>query len=1053
MIHKTKKTRKTGIIEWCMRYHNIVLMVVGFLMVFGIFGLQNMKKNEFPDFTIRQGVVVAAYPGATAQQLEDEVAKPLEDYIFSYKEVNKKKTTTTCQDGMVMMKVQLNDELNDKEAFWAKFKHGINTFKSQLPSGVLAVIVNDDFGDASALLITMESEDKTYRELSDYMDDLKDRLRSVESVGRMTVSGMQKEQISVVLDADRLSHYALNEQTLAINLMTKGFTTTGGTVKTGENDVPIYVSRSFNSLRDVQDMIVMSTPDGQVVRLKDIADVKKEYPKPASIIENNGKKCLLLSIEMKKGKDIVAMGKEVKEILADFQETLPKEVSTFTITDQSKVVGDSIENFLHELIIAIVAVVIVVMLLMPMRVALVAASTIPISIFISLGLFSVMDLELNTVTLAALVVTLGMIVDNSIVIIDSYLERIADGQPRWQASIDSAAEFFKSIFSATLAISITFFPFLLTTTGQIHDFLLSFPWSVSAILLISLLVAEFVVPFLQYRFITRPVVKKEGSKPSALDRLQARYESLVDWCFDHKRTVMGIGAGSIAAGIFLMTLLHVTLMPRAERNQFAVEIYMPTGTSLERTGNVADSLAHILKKDSRIVSVAVFKGTSSPRFSVSYAPQMGGSNYAQFIVNTTGDKETRQLLNEYAPQYSTAFTGAVVKFKELDYNEAANPIEVRISGNNYSDLKTVGDSVLSILHADGNCVIPRTDFSEPLPAVRIDLDEDGASRLGITNLGVESALAMQYGSGITIGSEWDHSTNSGRAYDIPVVLRGNKADSAALNSIEDAKLVALGGIGGAVPLRQVAKVTPIWQDGKLQRRNGIRTLTVIADLKRGVNATEATDKVIRSVSRLTLPEGVSISYGGTLEHNNETGPTMAMSLLVATLMIFMILVFHFKRIKLAALMLGCLTLCLFGTATGLLVTQTDFSVTCVLGIVALMGILVRNGIIMFDYADELRTQQNLRAAEAIKQSAKRRMRPIFLTSAAASMGVIPMIISQSGLWMPMGIVICFGTMITMLFILTVIPVAYSYVIRTKDYVEDDPDMPSEFEEVRSLGSK
>jgi len=1046
MIHKTKQTRKTTIVEWAMRYHNIVLMVVGMLMVFGIFGMQTMKKNEFPDFTIRQGVVVAAYPGATASQIENEVAKPLEDYIFSYREVNKKKTTTTCTDGLVYIKVQLNDELNDKEAFWAKFKHGVNAFKGSLPSGVLAVIVNDDFGDASALLITLESEDKTYRELNDYMDDLKDRLRTIESVGRITVTGMQKEQISVTLDPERLTHYGVTEQTLAINLFTNGFTTTGGTVKTGLNDVPVYVNRSFHSLRDVQDLIVMSTPDGQVVRLRDVADVKKEYPKATSMIENNGKKCLLLSVEMKKGKDIVAMGKEVKAALADFQRTLPAEVKTFTITDQSQVVGDSIDNFLRELIIAIVAVVIVVMLLMPMRVALVAASTIPISIFISLGLFSVMDLELNTVTLAALVVTLGMIVDNSIVIIDSYLERIADGQPRWQASIDSAAEFFKSIFSATLAISITFFPFLITMTGQMHDFVLSFPWAVSAILMVSLLVAEFVVPFLQYKFIKEPIKKANTGKPSMLDRMQLWYDKVVDSCFNHKGITIGAGVVSVIIGIFLLRQIPQNLMPQAQRNQFAVEIYMPTGTSLERTSAVADSVRNILSKDKRVVSVAVFKGASSPRFSATYAPQMGGSNYAQFIVNTTGDRDTKHILDEYTPRYTNAFPGAIVKFKELGFSEAASPVEVRISGNNYSQLKAVSDSVLQIMHADDNCLIPRTDFDQPLPSVRIDLDEEAASRLGITNLNLESTLAMRYSGGIPLGSQWDGD------YEIPVMLRSNHSDSASLTDLIDEQIPVMGGIAN-VPLRQVAKVTPTWQDGKLQRRNGVRTLTVMSDLKRGVNPGIATERLRAEIAKISLPDGVKISYGGEVANNEEKGPSIFGALIIAVFIIFMILVFHFKRIKLASFMMVCLTLCLLGTSVGLLIFSKDFGITCVLGVVALMGILVRNGIIMFDYADELREQEGLRASDAIRQSAKRRMRPIILTSAAASMGVVPMIISQSTLWMPMGIVICFGTLITMIFILTVMPVAYSLIICTKDYVEDDPDMPSEFVPVTSEISK
>lgn len=375
--------KKRSIVEWAMHYRQIVILVVCVLMAFGIYGLNEMNKNEFPDFTIRQGVVVAVYPGATAEEVEDQVTRPLEDYIFSYKEVKKSKTRSISRDGMVIVQIELNDDLNDKDEFWSKFKHGINQFKQQLPPEVLAVQVMDDFGDTSALLITMESDDKTYAELDDYMDDLKLRLRSVESVGRMTVHGMQEEQISIVLDSERLKHYGLTENSLAANLFAKGFTTTAGKLKTEDCEMPVYVSRSMNSVRDIRQMIVFSDLQGNVVRLGDVADVKREYPVADSRITNNGKKCLLLSVEMKKGQNVVKMGEEVNEVLEQFQQTLPSEVSLFKITDQSQVVGDSVETFLKELLIAIVAVVLVVVLLLPFRVAMLAASTIPITIFIS----------------------------------------------------------------------------------------------------------------------------------------------------------------------------------------------------------------------------------------------------------------------------------------------------------------------------------------------------------------------------------------------------------------------------------------------------------------------------------------------------------------------------------------------------------------------------------------------------------------------------------------------------------------------------------------------
>lgn len=1017
----TKKKRT--MVEWAMHYRQIIILTTCCLIAFGIYSLPNMRKNEFPDFTIRQGIVVAVAPGNTSEEMVEQVTKPLEDYIFSYKEVKKEKTISKSRDGIVYIQVELNDDLNNKDEFWSKFKHGIATFKSQLPSNVLAVQVIDDFGDTSALLITMESEEKTYRELDEYMDVLQERLRRIPSVGRMSVSGLRKEQISIYIDPERLSQYGLGEKTLSLALMQKGFATTGGRVNAEGYTCPIYVAKSLNTLYDVQQQIIYTDPQGNNIRLKDVARVVKEYPQMESSITNNGKKCILLSVEMKKGQNIVKMGEDINAVLDNFQKELPQDVSLFRITDQSQVVGDSVVNFLRELLIAILAVVLVVMILLPMRVALVAASTIPITIFISLGLFQAFGIELNTVTLAALIVTLGMIVDNSIVIIDSYLEMIGEGCSRWHASIRSTMHFFKSIFSATLAISITFFPFLLTTTGMIHDFLLSFPWAISIVLGVSLLVATMLVPFMQFWFIRKPLQQKAGGKSfSFLDLLQRYYNRLLDVCMAHPIYTLGIGLLSIVAGAVWLQHLPQQLMPFADRNQFAVEIFLPNGTRVEQTAEVADSLEHILRQDSRVVSVASFKGCASPRFQNSYAPQIAGSNFAQFIVNTTGNKETVELLDEYAPKYSNYFPNARIRFKQLSYSEAAYPIELRLSGENWQAVKQDAERIKEELHKIPGLILIQSDVNEPQAALNVVLHEDEASRLGISNLTVESTLAMRYNSGIPLAQVWEGD------YSIPIVLKGDNADNATLAAIGNEQIPAGNGLT-TVPLRQVADVVPAWEDGQIVRRNGIYTITVQSELQRGENGMEKTGQIQNALKDFDLSPGVSLKYGGDVEDNEDKMPPVMAGLMVAAVVIFFILVFHFKKVSIAALIFCSMLLCVFGTAAGIWIQGVDFSVTCVLGIVSLMGIIVRNGIIMIDYAEELRKTERLCVRDAIYHSARRRMRPIFLTSAAASMGVIPMILGGSGLWMPMGTVICYGTLITMLFLLTVLPAAYLLIFR------------------------
>lgn len=1013
--------KKRNIVEWAMHYRQIIILVTCCLVAFGVYSLPQMQKNEFPDFTIRQGIVIAAAPGNTVDEMVEQVTKPLEDYIFTYKEVKKEKTFSTTRDGLVFIQVELVDELNNKDEFWSKFKHGIAAFKSQLPQNVLAVQVMDDFGDTSAMLLTMESKDKTYRELSDYMDNLKDRLRNVNSVGRLTVSGERKEQISIYLDPAKLTQYGLNEQMVASQLFAKGFVTTGGRIQTPDYILPVHVDKSYNTIYDVQQQIVYSDLDGNNIRLKDIARVVKEYPHADSYIKNNGTKCILLSIEMKKGKNIVKMGEDVNKVLEEFKKEIPSEVEMYLVTNQAQVVGDSVENFLHELVIAIVAVVVVVMLLLPMRVALVAASTIPITIFISLGLFYAFGIELNTVTLAALIVTLGMIVDNSIVIIDSYLEKIGEGMSRWHASIYSATHFFKSIFSATLAISITFFPFLIVIPGMIHDFLLSFPWSILLILGISLLVAMLLVPFMQFWFIRKPVphVKKVFS---FMDVLQRFYNKILDACFAHPYITMCMGLGSIIVGVLLMGKLPQKLMPVADRNQFAIEIYLPTGTAVERTAVVADSIENVLRKDARVVSVTSFIGCSSPRFHTAYAPQIGGTNYSQLIVNTLGNEETVELLDEYSAKYTNAFPEARVRFKQISFSQAVYPVELRLSGQNLDSLKFVAGKYLALLRNMPEVELAQTNFSEPQTSMKVVLKEDEASRLGINNMQVETTLAMRYGNGVPLSNVWEGD------YNIPITLKSEKADKADYSDLSDEMIPVMGGLGN-VPLRQVAEVVPSVKDGQIVRHNGIYTITVMSDVRRDVNVTAFTASLKKKLATIPLPEGVTLAYGGDDEQDNENLPPIMSALAIAAFIIFFILLAHFKKISIALLIFLSMTLCLFGTAVGVLVQGVDFGMTCTLGIISLMGIIVRNGIIMIDYAEELRATEKLCVRDAIYHSAQRRMRPIFLTSAAASMGVIPMILGKSGLWMPMGTVICYGTLITMLFLLTVLPISYMLMFR------------------------
>lgn len=1025
------RERKNGVIEWTMRHYQITLLVITVLVGLGILGLVDMPKQEFPEFTIRQGVVVGVYPGATSGEVEEQLAKPLERYLFTFKEVKKKKTYSMSRDGMVYVMVELNDDVNNKDEVWSKIKLGLQNFKSQLPSGVLAVIANDDFGDTSALLITLESEDKTYRELQRYMETLEDRLRRIESVSNLRRYGVQNEQISVYLDPDKLAAYGLDTRMLMTTLFTQGFTTASGSLENGGLDIPIHLSVTYPSEREVGEQILLADADGHMIRLKDVARIVREYPEPDSYITNNGKKAIILSMEMREGHNIVRYGKEVDEVLHAFERDLPESVSIRRIADQPKVVGDSVSSFVRDLFVSIVVVILVMMVLFPFRSALVAATSIPISVFISIGVMYACGIPLNTVTLAALIVVLGMIVDNSIIVIDAYLEYLDKGYSRWYAAVYSAKNYFSSILLATLCICVIFFPLLFTMTGQMLDFVTFFPWTLSISLMVSLAVAMVFIPLLERVLIKKGLKsgrENTGKKRfNLLDTVQAVYTRALTWTFRFPKATIGLGVLTVALAILMITQLSQRMMPIADRDQFAVEIYLPQATSLDRTAAVSDSLYKLLSEDERILSVTSFIGTSSPRFQATYAPNLAGKNYAQFIVNTASIEATRSVLDDYTDRYADYFPDAYVKFKQLDYQNVSSPLEVRFMGDDIARLKQAGDSLMAVLREMDGLVWVHTNYEEALPDVRVRLDPVEASRLGITKAMASADLAIRY-DGLSVGSLWEGD------YALPIQLRSDKKGEAdAFDKVGDQYLPTIVP-GVSVPLRQVSTIEGGWNEGQIVRRNGVRTLSVFAEVTRGTNQNAMQKRIERVMeSRIipTLPEGVTYEYGGAKELDFETMNPLMQGLAIAVIIVFFFLLVNFKKIGLALAALSSLLLTLFGAALGLWAFHIDFSLTCVLGVISLIGIVVRNAILIFEHAQDLRLHKHYSPRDAAFDAGRRRMLPIFLTSATTAVGVVPMIISGSSLWMPMGVVICSGTVFSMILAVIILPVFYWKIFGNK----------------------
>ncbi|WP_246141885.1 efflux RND transporter permease subunit [Phaeodactylibacter luteus] len=1015
-----------NIIELAMKHKQIAIIITAILFAFGVYSLMVMPRNEFPEFTIRQGLVIGVYPGATSEQVEDQLTGKVEEFLFSFKEVNREKTYSISKEGMLIVFVEVNNNVDDPDAFWDKIKFGLSQLKPQLPSQVLALIANNDFGDTAAMLLTVESKSKNKKQLEKNLKIIEEELRKIPTVSKVKHYGLQNEEITIHFDQDKLARYGVNMSSVLAVMQLESAVYYGGEVDNGELITPVHIPTSFQSENEIKNQIVYADPLGNLIRVKDVAEVKRQFAEPSSYIKNNGASCLLISLEMQTGNNIVQFGEDVDEQLKHINTLLPADIEIHKIADMPKAVGHSIQHFLKEFFIAIAAVIVVIMLFLPFRVAMVSGVTIPISIFITIGLLYVLGVELHTVSLAGLIVVLGMVVDNAIVVIDNYVEKLDEGIDRWQAAILSAKELFIPVFAATLCIVATYVPMPMFLTGQTGDFVGSLPVTIALALGISLLVAMLLVPYLNY-FVIRKGIHKEGekgSKFSPLYLLQAIYNKTLELAFKVPWLAVLIGIASIVVGAYIFMLVPRQLFPKVERNQFAVEIYLPQGSTLEQTAFVADSLTSMLQSDERVTNVATFIGESSPRFHTTYAPNFPSKNYAQLVVNTQSDLQAIELLDEYEKNYRNHFPNAYVRMKQLDMLATKAPVEVRISGNDLQELKLAAEEVKAVMEANNNVIWARTDYIEPRQGIRVNVDDERANRLGLTRGTIAASIASGF-SGIPVGTVWEG--------DYPVNVKvvnapQNKDDFDDLKN----QLVTTPFTFNPLPLRQVATFTTDWSEGEIIRRNGIRTITVRADVSRDALPYRVLAELKPQVKEIADCSDLQFEYGGEEENELENYLPIGKALGVGIVLIFFILLFQFKTLRHALLIMTTMPLSVLGAALGILLTGYSFGLTAALGIMSLMGIVVRNGIILVDYAEELRHKNGLSVQEAAIAAGRRRMRPIFLTSFAAAIGVVPMIISGSTLWGPLGAVVCFGLLVSMALTLLVLPVLYQQFFKKQD---------------------
>ena len=1015
------------IIKTCLRYPALTAVLTLMVVAVGLRSLMTMPRTEDPSVTIRTGIVAAAYPGATSEQVENQVTRTLEANIFKFQEVRKEKTFSTSRPGLVIVNVELEKSVKNPDLFWATLRHEMNVVKATaLPAQVMGPIVDSDFGDTVAMLVSVSGDRYGYRELRDYVAQIQDALRSIPQVGKISTFGEQSEQIWVTSSLERMSQYGTDPRKIIGALGQRNVVQGAGDVRTGQGEIPLHTTGAFNSEDEIRKVMVGMSPMGQPSYLGDFATVVRRYQDPQFLVRQDGKPTVMISVEMQKGNNIVDLGDRVAEVLNRLKPLLPPDLKLEFIANQPQVVQERIAGMGREFLIAIGCVILVTMLLLPMRVALIAAVAIPTTMLSTVGVMNALGLQLHQVSIAALILVLGIVVDDAIVIADNYVELLDHQVPRPEAAWRAAHEVLIPVLTATLTIIASFLPLTLLT-GTTGEFILALPITVAVALSVSFLVAIFVTPLLCRTFITQGLhdhaaePRPGARKFNALDLLQVAYQKAIGHFMGHPSLAVGLGVGAMVLGILVFRFVPQEFFPKAERNQFVIDVWMPQGSRIGATDAAMRRIEGELATNHEVDHYASFVGQSSPRFYYNVNPQQPDAAYGQLIVNTYQEKATGPLVAALQTRLARLVPEAMVLVQELQQGDVMEaPIEFRVSGDDPAQLKAIGDQIGDILRSDPQARFIHTDFKNDSPLVDVNLNTELANRLGITNSGVSNMLNGAFdGAPVSTFWEGDRAVN--------IILRLDAGHRASFDDVRDT-YVGSALSDGKVPLRAIATLAPAWQTSRIVRRNGIPTLTVSCLPAPGSYASTILKAALPRVKAITLPPGYRFDLGGEWANENEVLPEMIQALSISLLAIFLILMIQFRNLTEPLVVMTSIPLSLFGVVVGLILTGNSFGFTAFMGMISLCGIVVRNAIILVDFIKE-KLKEGIPLVQAATQAGERRLRPIFLTTMAAAVGVTPMILSGSKLWSPLASVLAVGLIFSMFFTLLVVPVIYVLVYR------------------------
>ena len=1019
--------KKFNLADWALRHKSIIYYFIAVLLTFGIFSFTHMGRMEDPDFTMRTMVVGVSWPGASPQQMSDQVTDKLEEKLRDLPGVDYTKSFTDGSKSVIYINLKEDLPSNKIRPAWEEARNMINDEWKSLPSGVQGPSINDRFDDVYGTIYALSGDEFSYEEKRQQAENLKRQLLSVPNVKKITLIGVQEKSLDVTINKDKLASYQVSTQQLLTALKQQSAMVPAGMVNTDTNNVYLRINGVFDSVDAVKNMPIRI--NNQTIRLGDIADVTMTYKDPSSPqFYYEGKPAIGIAISMDAGANNIEFGKAIDTKLKELKTTIPAGLSLDQVSNQPHIVKESIGDFSQSLFEAIAIVLLVSFASLGIRTGIVVALTIPVVVSTTFVLMYENGIYLHKVSLGALILALGLLVDDAIIVVEMMSVKLEEGFNHWRAATFAYESTAFPMLSGTLITCAGFLPLALAE-GMVAEFAKSLSIVVFMALILSWIASVLVSPVLGYKIIENKAEKPESEwtrRDHIMHRLKtvfyARFKSLLHWALGHHKAVLLLTLGAFILSLLSFPLIKQEFFPSSTRSEIIVSMQFPQSSSIDYTQNQAKSLDALLKDNEHIDHFTTYVGEGSPRFVLTLEPELPRANFMQTVIVTKSLEDRDALFKDLQDQLNEQYPSALINMQFVQIGPPSKyPVMLRVSGPDASEVKTIANDVKAKMQEDKELHNIAFDWPDTEPVAQIHIDPDKARLLGINSYAVSLHLQSLL-SGTKSGEYYEGNQT------IPVTFRlsGNENHNlAALSS-----LPIQTGNGSYVPLSQIATISMSQEEGIIWHRNMMPTISIHANVGPGVLGNAKTKEIYNKLAeyRQDLPTGYTIDLDGSAEKSVTAVQKLLVPMPIMLFAIMTILMFQLKRIALMFMALFTAPLGLIGVVLALNITRTPLGFMAILGIIALSGMIIRNSIILLDQI-EIHRAEGQSAREAIINSAILRFRPIMLTAIAAILGMIPLM--GSVFWSPLAIAFSGGLLVATILTLIVLPVMYATWYKVK----------------------